>query len=91
MQRHLEEQVRHHGGDGVIDPRPEFRQVVAQREAVERRTDRRRREAVQEQAFVDRERPVHQIDDAGVGARSAAGSCDPSVTNSRKQVARYCA
>ena len=70
-QRHLEEQMRHHGSDGVIDPRPEFRQVVAEADAAERRPDRGRREAVEQPALVDRERPVHQIGDAAVGRRAA--------------------
>ncbi len=67
-ERHLEEQVRHHRGDGVIDSRPEFRQLVAKPDAAQRRTDRGRCEAVEELALVDREGPVHQIGDAAVGA-----------------------
>ena len=46
-QRELEKQVRHHGRDGVVDPGPELGQLVAQPEAAQRRTDRRRREAVE--------------------------------------------
>ena len=67
-QTHLEEQMRHQGRDGLVDPRPECGQLVSQGEAAQRRPDRGRREAVEEPSLVRREGPADERDDTVVGS-----------------------